>query len=125
MTKHRPRLSRCPFALLALTAALAAALAAPAQEPLGPSSIALAPSIAPADTTTDARLHNVESQLQQLLEADNKRQAEAKPTFQMGGLIHVDSVFIGDDLPELGADLVAALASLDVHDLTHSGGVLA
>jgi hypothetical protein len=27
-------------------------------------------------------------------------------------------MLIGDDLPELGADLVAALASLDVDDLT-------
>jgi hypothetical protein len=26
---------------------------------------------------------------------------------------------ISDDLPELSADLVAALAALDVHDLTH------
>merc|ERR1719291_1452741 len=31
----------------------------------------------------------------------------------------VDAVLIGDDLPELGADLVAALASLDGDDLTH------
>ena len=31
----------------------------------------------------------------------------------------VDAVLVGDDLPELGADLVAALASLDVDDLTH------
>ncbi len=31
----------------------------------------------------------------------------------------VDAVLVGDDLPELGADLVAALAALDVHDLTH------
>jgi hypothetical protein len=28
----------------------------------------------------------------------------------------VDTVFIGDDLPELGTDLVTALASLDVYD---------
>ena len=31
----------------------------------------------------------------------------------------VDAVLVGDDLPELGADLVAALASLDVDDLAH------
>jgi len=31
----------------------------------------------------------------------------------------VDSVFVGDDLPELGSDLVAALAALDVHDFSH------
>merc|ERR1719199_347566 len=36
----------------------------------------------------------------------------------------VDAVLIGDDLPELGADLVAALAALDSNDLTHGfGGV--
>ena len=27
---------------------------------------------------------------------------------------------VPDDLPELGTDLVAALASLDVHDLPHT-----
>lgn len=30
----------------------------------------------------------------------------------------VDAMLVGDDLPELGTDLVAALAALDVHDLT-------
>ena len=29
------------------------------------------------------------------------------------------TVLIGDDLPELGTDLVTALASLDVNDLAH------
>jgi hypothetical protein len=28
-------------------------------------------------------------------------------------------VLVGDDFPELGADLVAALASLDVDDFSH------
>jgi len=31
----------------------------------------------------------------------------------------VNSVLIGDDLPELGTDLVTALAALDVHNLSH------
>ena len=31
----------------------------------------------------------------------------------------VDAVLVGDDLPELGPDLVAALAGLDVDDLPH------
>merc|ERR1740133_11564 len=31
----------------------------------------------------------------------------------------VNTVFVGDDLPELGADLVAALATLDVYEFTH------
>jgi hypothetical protein len=31
----------------------------------------------------------------------------------------VNSVLIGDDLPELGTDLVAALAALNVDDFTH------
>ena len=31
----------------------------------------------------------------------------------------VNAVLVGDDLPELGADLVAALATLDSNDLTH------
>eukprot|EP01084_Bolivina_argentea_P311568 539346_1 len=33
----------------------------------------------------------------------------------------VDAVLVGNDLPELGADLVTALAGLDGHDLTHVG----
>ena len=31
----------------------------------------------------------------------------------------VNSVFVGNDLPELGTDLIAALTSLDVDDLSH------
>ena len=31
----------------------------------------------------------------------------------------VNAVFICDHLPELGADLISALASLDVHELAH------
>ena len=34
----------------------------------------------------------------------------------------VHAVLVGDDLPELGADLVAALAALNVHDLSHLVG---
>ena len=33
------------------------------------------------------------------------------------------TMLVGDDLPELGADLVAALASLDVDDLAHAACV--
>ena len=36
----------------------------------------------------------------------------------MVGSGRVNAVLVGDDLPELGADLVTALASLDVDDLT-------
>jgi hypothetical protein len=32
-------------------------------------------------------------------------------------------VLVGDHLPELGANLVATLASLNVHDLSHLGRV--
>jgi len=32
----------------------------------------------------------------------------------------VDAVLVGDDLPELGTDLVTALAGLEVDNLTHS-----
>jgi hypothetical protein len=35
------------------------------------------------------------------------------------GAGRVNAVLIGDNLPELGADLVAALATLDSNDLTH------
>merc|ERR1719269_236726 len=35
----------------------------------------------------------------------------------------VDTVLITDHLPELRADLVAALAALDVHELTHGAGL--
>jgi len=31
----------------------------------------------------------------------------------------VNTVFVGDDFPELGANLVATLAGLQMHDLTH------
>jgi len=31
----------------------------------------------------------------------------------------VNAVLVGDNLPELGSDLVAALATLDVNDLSH------
>jgi hypothetical protein len=31
----------------------------------------------------------------------------------------VDSVFVGDDLPELGTDLVTTLTSLDVNNFSH------
>lgn len=33
----------------------------------------------------------------------------------------VDAVLVADDFPELGADLVAALAALDVEDFSHGG----
>ena len=36
------------------------------------------------------------------------------------GASGVDSVLVGDDLPELSTDLVAALTSLDVDNLSHS-----
>ena len=31
----------------------------------------------------------------------------------------VDTVFVGDDLPEFGTDLITALPSLDVNDFSH------
>merc|ERR1711907_523517 len=37
----------------------------------------------------------------------------------MVGTGGVDTVLVGDHLPELGTDLVTALAALDVHELTH------
>ena len=35
------------------------------------------------------------------------------------GTSWVDSVFVRDDFPELGTDLVTALSSLDVNDFSH------
>ena len=35
------------------------------------------------------------------------------------GTRRVDPLLVGDDFPELGADLIAALAALDMDDLTH------
>merc|ERR1711935_1122487 len=32
----------------------------------------------------------------------------------------VNSIFVGDNLPELGTDLVTALTTLDMNDFTHS-----
>ena len=37
----------------------------------------------------------------------------------MIGTGRVNTVLVGDDLPELGTDLVAALASLDVNNFAH------
>ena len=37
----------------------------------------------------------------------------------MVGAGRVNAVLIGDDLPELGANLVTALATLDRNELTH------
>jgi len=37
----------------------------------------------------------------------------------MVGTSWVDTVFIGNDFPELGSDLVTALTSLDVDDFSH------
>mmetsp|Transcript_58489 Transcript_58489/g.137358 ORF Transcript_58489/g.137358 Transcript_58489/m.137358 type:complete len:401 (+) Transcript_58489:252-1454(+) len=44
---------------------------------------------------------------------------ELKIGISMVGTGRVDTVLVGDNLPELGSDLVAALASLDVDDLAH------
>lgn len=38
----------------------------------------------------------------------------------MIGTGRVDTVFVGDDLPELSTDLVTTLTSLDVNDLSHA-----
>jgi hypothetical protein len=35
--------------------------------------------------------------------------------------VYGETVLVRDDLPELGTNLVAALASLDVNDLAHGG----
>src|SRR5262249_14888190 len=52
-----------------------------------------------AAPTSDARLTSVESQLQKLLDAEEKRKADAakKPTFQIGGLLHIDYLYIGQN----------------------------
>ena len=34
----------------------------------------------------------------------------------------VDSMFVGDDFPELGTDLVTALTGLQVDDFSHFSG---
>src|SRR5262245_55339997 len=71
--------------------------------PIVQSSIALA---AADDTYTnqgtsgdDARLTIVEKELQKLIDANEKRKADAarKPTFQMGGQLQVDYLFIGQN----------------------------
>jgi hypothetical protein len=45
---------------------------------------------------------------------------ELKIRISVVGTGGVDSVFVGDDLPELGSNLVAALTSLDVDYFSHS-----
>ena len=47
----------------------------------------------------------------------NPLQLEVRVTLVGASGIH--AMLVGDDLPELGPDLVAALAGLDVHDLPH------
>merc|ERR1711966_162294 len=44
---------------------------------------------------------------------------ELKVGVAMVGTGGVDTVLVGDDLPELGTDLVTALAALDVYEFTH------
>mmetsp|Transcript_16305 Transcript_16305/g.45255 ORF Transcript_16305/g.45255 Transcript_16305/m.45255 type:complete len:405 (-) Transcript_16305:70-1284(-) len=44
---------------------------------------------------------------------------QLKVRITMIGARGVNAVLVGDDLPKLGTDLVAALTSLDVHKLTH------
>ena len=46
-------------------------------------------------------------------------QLEVAVAVVRAGRVH--AVLVGDDLPELGADLVAALAALDVNDFAHLG----
>ena len=48
-----------------------------------------------------------------------QKQGDMYPEPQAG---RVHAVLVGDDLPELGTDLVTALASLDVDDLAHASG---
>ena len=47
---------------------------------------------------------------------------ELKVRVAVEGACGVDAVFIRDNFPKLGADLVAALAGLDVDNLTPRGG---
>jgi proteasome assembly chaperone (PAC2) family protein len=44
---------------------------------------------------------------------------ELKIRVTMVGAGWVNAMFVGDDLPELGTDLVTTLACLDMNDLTH------
>jgi len=49
---------------------------------------------------------------------------ELKVGITMVGTGGIHTVLIGDDLPELGTNLVAALTALDVNDFTHSAYLL-
>jgi phosphate-selective porin OprO/OprP len=94
MAQHQPRPSRWPLALLALTAALAAALPASCQDLPG----SIAESLAEPDPT-DNRLETIERELQKLRDtvATRKAGAPARPTFQMAGLLHIDYLWIGQN----------------------------
>ena len=50
-------------------------------------------------------------------ENEKRERDHALSSFSLTAL--VDAVLVARDLPELGSDLVAALASLDVDDLAH------
>jgi phosphate-selective porin OprO and OprP len=97
MAKHRRAMLRWPHALIACLAAIALS---PSPAALGqlPAIVNEPPPDAPLQTD-DARLEVIESQLQQLLDADEKRTSNApqRPTFQLGGLLHLDYLFIGQD----------------------------
>src|SRR5262245_46495111 len=115
MAKQAPGFERYTTALVACLVALAPADASFGQLPQVPSPPYSGPSDLPPvptdsavandpHTNSDSRLTTVESQLQQLLEAEARRNGNggngnggSRPTFQMGGQLNIDYLFIGQN----------------------------
>jgi len=103
--------ARWPVALVAWLACWALALAPPAHGQMTgnePPILASTPAMpvtaetmaySEAASGDDVRLDKVESQLKELLDSDEKRRAKAarKPSFQMGGQLDIDYLFIGQN----------------------------
>jgi len=112
MAKQTPGFVRSRGALVACLIALALALGSAAQEPVAergstidgqslpaPLGISDSPSVIEPLPSTEARLQALEGGLQKLLDADRAKLTTAapRPSFQMGGMIQADYLYIGQN----------------------------
>jgi hypothetical protein len=94
-----------------------------------PRSADAAPHTAYRKQKRDSRTDNKEIEGPEVTRLDRRststledRAGALRKQHTLGG-VGIRTVLVGDDLPELGADLVAALAALHVDDLAHCRGV--
>jgi phosphate-selective porin OprO/OprP len=112
MAKHAPSFVRWPTALIAWLVVVALMAHAVAQEqPVAgtaprtnqslppPADVTGSQPISEPATSTEARLQAIESQMQRLLDADEGKVevATPRPSFQMGGMVQSDFLFIGQN----------------------------